>query len=50
VLWLSPYALTFNGQFGRMDPAPVLIGLTLTAIALGAFGLAGLRRRDLSTG
>ena len=45
VLWLSPYALTFNGQFGRMEPAPVLIGLTLAAVALGALGLVGLRRR-----
>ncbi|WP_152361184.1 ABC transporter permease [Microlunatus speluncae] len=50
VLWLSPYALTFNAQFGRLEPAPVLILLTLIAVALGALGLAGLRRRDVATG
>lgn len=50
VLWLSPYALTFNGLLGRLDPAPVLVGLTLVAVALAVGGLIGLRRRDLTAG
>ncbi|GAB3752424.1 ABC transporter permease [Microlunatus parietis] len=50
VLWLSPYALTFGGQLGRLPLVPALAGLTGLAVLLTGIGIAGLRRRDLSHG
>lgn len=48
ILYLSPFALTFGGQFGRVPFGPVLLLLSVIAVGLTVLGLLGLRRRDLS--
>ncbi|PRX96853.1 ABC transporter permease [Allonocardiopsis opalescens] len=49
VMWASPFYLAPDILFdGAAGAAPPLAGLTALALALGAAGLAGFRRRDLT--
>ncbi|MCW5952518.1 MAG: hypothetical protein KIT69_09695, partial [Propionibacteriaceae bacterium] len=47
--WISPFAATFGGLFARELPATLVV-LAIIGLGLGAFGLLGLRRRDLQLG
>lgn len=46
---ISPFAATFGGLFAGGLPATLLV-LTIVGLGLGAFGIGGLRRRDLRLG